>query len=150
MTGPEGRVVIIDLDLLATMIRERRGDRSFRELESESGVDYATLHRFETRARGRTPSLWTFACLCAWLEVSPAIFLPNTPDTATPAPEPPTFAASPQRPTERMVDGWADHIERLPMSAAKRWTRKLLAELHAERARLRASLAVTSREVPHA
>lgn len=62
-----GPTPCVDLEGLAAMVRERRGDRGMREVAAEIGVSAATVCRVEN---GRSIDLWSFAYLCAWLGVS--------------------------------------------------------------------------------
>jgi transcriptional regulator with XRE-family HTH domain len=60
------------LETLGAMVREGRGDRTLRETAREIGIGSATLLRVES---GRTPDVETFAKICQWLEVDPAMVL---------------------------------------------------------------------------
>lgn len=70
---------------IATLVRARRGDRSFREAAAECGVSHGTLMRLE---KGLPPDLPTFAKVCRWTGVDPGKVLGFKP------PSKPKFAAS--------------------------------------------------------
>lgn len=57
---------------LGRLIAKKRGTRGIRSAASEAGVSSATLSRVEN---GNVPDLATFAKICRWLEVDPALFL---------------------------------------------------------------------------
>jgi transcriptional regulator with XRE-family HTH domain len=54
------------------LIAKKRGARGIRSAAAEAGVSSATLSRVEN---GNVPDLATFAKICRWLGVDPAIFL---------------------------------------------------------------------------
>lgn len=60
------------LESLGLMVRERRGQRTLREVAHEIDIGPATLLRVET---GRVPDVDTFGKICRWLEVDPGVFL---------------------------------------------------------------------------
>ncbi|MDJ1485948.1 helix-turn-helix transcriptional regulator [Cytophagaceae bacterium YF14B1] len=66
----------INTDMLSAMIKEKRGERSLRQIATEIGdVSIATLSRVE---QGKIPDLDTFVKLCRWLEVSGDVFINNS------------------------------------------------------------------------
>jgi transcriptional regulator with XRE-family HTH domain len=63
----------LNSDLLAGMIKERRGKRGLREISAEiGGVSPATLSRIE---QGKIPDVDTFIKLCKWLETPTDTFI---------------------------------------------------------------------------
>lgn len=68
---------------LGPMIRRKRGSRGIRAAAADAEVSSATLSRVEN---GHLPDLATFAKICRWLEVDPAIFLGVEPISANPEP----------------------------------------------------------------
>jgi transcriptional regulator with XRE-family HTH domain len=60
------------LSSLGAMVREKRGDRTLREIAGEIGIGPATLMRVEN---GRVPDLATFGKICNWLGEDPRTFL---------------------------------------------------------------------------
>jgi transcriptional regulator with XRE-family HTH domain len=69
---------------LGRLIAKKRGSRGIRSAAAEAGVSSATLSRVEN---GNVPDLATFAKICRWLEVDPAIFL-GVETNETPAQQP--------------------------------------------------------------
>ncbi len=64
---------ILNNDLLAGMIKEKRGRKGLREASIEIGdVSPATLSRIE---QGKVPDVSTFIKLCKWLSVSTDTFI---------------------------------------------------------------------------
>lgn len=57
---------------LGRLIAKKRGTRGIRSAAAEAEVSSATLSRVEN---GNVPDLATFAKICRWLDVDPAIFL---------------------------------------------------------------------------
>lgn len=65
----------LNSDLLAGMIKQKRGKRGLREIATEIGeVSPATLSRIE---QGKIPDVDTFIKLCKWLETSTDTFIIN-------------------------------------------------------------------------
>lgn len=62
----------LKIEDLAQMIRDKRGRIGVRAAADEVGVSSATLSRVEN---GNVPDLETFAKICRWLAVDPAVFL---------------------------------------------------------------------------
>ncbi len=63
----------LNSDLLAGMIKEKRGDKGLREISTEiGGVSPATLSRIE---KGKVPDVDTFIKLCKWLETPTDTFI---------------------------------------------------------------------------
>jgi transcriptional regulator with XRE-family HTH domain len=66
-------------DLLAKRVREKRGDRTLRELAPELGISIATLSRIE---RGKFPDVYVLGELFNWLGDNPsAYFIIDRDDT---------------------------------------------------------------------
>lgn len=63
---------MIDLERLREAIAEKRGGDSIRTAAKQIGVDFGTLARIE---KGQTPTLDTYAKICAWLGVSLDLFV---------------------------------------------------------------------------
>lgn len=60
----------LDIQLLAAMVRSKRGGRNLRETAAQIGnVSPSTLSRVEN---AKTPDMETFLLLCDWLEIAPA------------------------------------------------------------------------------
>lgn len=70
--------------LFAERVRNRRGERTLRDVAKELDLSIATLSRIENR---KAPDVETFARLCHWIGDNPAIYLyPDNPadeDVAT-------------------------------------------------------------------
>jgi transcriptional regulator with XRE-family HTH domain len=63
----------LNSDLLAGMIKEKRGKRGLREISAEiGGVSPATISRIE---QGKIPDVDTFIKLCKWLETPTDTFI---------------------------------------------------------------------------
>ena len=63
----------LNSDLLAGMIKEKRGKKGLREVSTEiGGVSAATLSRIE---QGKIPDVDTFIKLCKWLETPTDTFI---------------------------------------------------------------------------
>jgi transcriptional regulator with XRE-family HTH domain len=63
----------LDLDMLSTMVRNKRANRNLREISKEiGGVSPSTLSRVEN---GKTPDMEIFLRLCDWLEVPVTTFI---------------------------------------------------------------------------
>jgi transcriptional regulator with XRE-family HTH domain len=62
----------LPIEDLGRLIAKKRGTRGIRSAAAEAGVSSATLSRVEN---GNIPDLATFAKICRWLEVNPAVFL---------------------------------------------------------------------------
>jgi transcriptional regulator with XRE-family HTH domain len=62
----------LPIEDLGRLIIKKRGSQGIRAAAAEAGVSSATLSRVEN---GNVPDLATFAKICRWLEVDPAIFL---------------------------------------------------------------------------
>ena len=68
----------LDTELLAAMIRNKRGKRGLREVSSSiENVSPSTLSRVEN---GKMPDMETFLALCSWLEVSPNTLIKSQED----------------------------------------------------------------------
>lgn len=61
----------MDVEKFARMVREKRGERTIREVAVETEISPSTLSRVENR---KTPDRHNFMLLCLWLDVSPAEF----------------------------------------------------------------------------
>ncbi|WP_082610271.1 helix-turn-helix transcriptional regulator [Bosea sp. Root381] len=62
----------LPIEELGRLISRRRGGQGIRAAAAEADVSPATLSRVEN---GNVPDLATFAKICRWLEVDPALFL---------------------------------------------------------------------------
>ena len=63
----------VNTSLLATKLKNKRGNRGLRELAKEiGGVSASTLSRIE---QGKLPDLERFFKICKWLEVKPETFM---------------------------------------------------------------------------
>lgn len=62
----------LPIEDLGRLISKKRGNKGIRAAAAEAGVSSATLSRVEN---GNIPDLATFAKICRWLEVDPALFL---------------------------------------------------------------------------
>lgn len=63
----------LNSDLLAGMVKEKRGKRGLREISAEiGGVSPATISRIE---QGKVPDVDTFIKLCKWLETPTDTFI---------------------------------------------------------------------------
>lgn len=71
--GPRnGESMTLPIEELGRLIARKRGARGIRSAAAEADVSSSTLSRVEN---GHVPDLATFAKICRWLEVNPAIFL---------------------------------------------------------------------------
>ncbi len=59
----------INIQIVGTKLRERRGSRGVREVAEEVGISPATLSRVE---RGHLPDIETFGKVCQWLKLDPS------------------------------------------------------------------------------
>lgn len=75
----------ITLENIGIAVRQKRGNRSLREIAAETDISVATLSRIEV---GKMPSLRTFAKLCRWLGIDPTTVLDVEPTKSAP-PAPP-------------------------------------------------------------
>ena len=63
----------LNTDLLAGMLKNKRGDKGLRAVAEEiGGVSFATLSRIE---QGKLPDVDTFIRICKWLDVSADTFI---------------------------------------------------------------------------
>jgi transcriptional regulator with XRE-family HTH domain len=68
----------LDIERLASLVRNKRGSRGLRETAKEIGnVSPSTISRVEN---GKTPDMDTFLALCNWLEIPAAELIKNTED----------------------------------------------------------------------
>jgi len=66
----------LNTELLAGMLKEKRGTRGLRTVADEIGnVSFATLSRIE---QGKIPDVDTFIRICKWLEVPTDTFIVGT------------------------------------------------------------------------
>jgi transcriptional regulator with XRE-family HTH domain len=66
-------VTTLNSDLLAGMLKDKRGKRGLREVSTDiGGVSTATLSRIE---QGKIPDVDTFIKLCKWLETPTDTFI---------------------------------------------------------------------------
>ncbi|AQX01473.1 helix-turn-helix domain-containing protein [Elizabethkingia anophelis] len=71
----------LDTELLAGMLRSKRGNKGLRAVAEEIGsVSFTTLSRIE---QGRIPDVDTFIRICNWLEVSTETFILFSSSTKT-------------------------------------------------------------------
>lgn len=69
-----------DTELLARMVREKRGPKGLREVAAEIGdISAPTLSRIEN---GKVPDMETFVKICQWLGVSGDTFMGNSSNEA--------------------------------------------------------------------
>lgn len=66
MNNPSERP--FNIEKLAQDVREKRGDRTMREIEAEVGIPISTLSRVE---RGKYPDYDNLSLICDWLGTSP-------------------------------------------------------------------------------
>jgi transcriptional regulator with XRE-family HTH domain len=72
----------LDMEKLASLVRNKRLTRGLRETAKEIGnVSPSTISRVEN---GKTPDMETFLALCDWLEVPAAELIKNTEDEKAP------------------------------------------------------------------
>jgi len=63
----------LNTELLASMLKEKRGSKGLRAIADEIGnVSFATLSRIEL---GKIPDIDTFVRICKWLNVSTDTFI---------------------------------------------------------------------------
>lgn len=62
---------VIKIELLAKRVREKRGERSLRDISSELGIGIATLSRIES---GKLPDLVNFGIVTNWLGDNQAMY----------------------------------------------------------------------------
>jgi transcriptional regulator with XRE-family HTH domain len=63
----------LNTDLLAGMLKSKRGDKGLRAIADEiGGVSFATLSRIE---QGKVPDVDTFIRICKWLNVTTDTFI---------------------------------------------------------------------------
>ena len=67
---------------LGTIVRKKRGNVGLRDAAADIGTSAPTLSRIES---GKLPDLQTFAKLCRWLEIDPAMLLDTGPAKPTDA-----------------------------------------------------------------
>lgn len=73
----------LNTDLLANMLKSKRGDRGLRAIAEEiEGVSFATLSRIE---QGKVPDVDTFIRICKWLNESTETFILNKSNNKTPS-----------------------------------------------------------------
>jgi transcriptional regulator with XRE-family HTH domain len=67
-----GDFMALPIGELGRLVHKKREGRGIRSVAAEAEVSPATLSRIEN---GNIPDLATFAKICRWLEVDPAMFL---------------------------------------------------------------------------
>lgn len=73
----------LNTDLLANMLKSKRGDRGLRAIAEEiDGVSFTTLSRIE---QGKVPDVDTFIRICKWLNESTETFILNKSKKQTPS-----------------------------------------------------------------
>lgn len=60
----------LDTRKLGFLVKQKRGDRSLRDIEAETGVSISTLSRIE-RGKSEEIQIGTFSTICQWLGVAP-------------------------------------------------------------------------------
>ena len=65
----------LDMEMLADLVRAKRGRRGLRQLQKDTGVSASTIHRIEN---GSVPDIATFLAVCDWLEIPAYEFIKNT------------------------------------------------------------------------
>jgi transcriptional regulator with XRE-family HTH domain len=71
----------LNTELLAGMLKDKRGDKGLRAVAEEIGnVSFATLSRIE---QGKIPDVDTFIRICKWLEVATDTFIVGTQNQKT-------------------------------------------------------------------
>lgn len=74
-------ITTLNSELLAGMIKEKRGKTGLREIAKEIGdVSAATISRVE---KGKVPDVDTFIKICKWLGTSTDTFIVDSNDTKT-------------------------------------------------------------------
>ncbi len=66
---------ILDIEMLADLVRSKRGRRGLREVSPMIGISPATISRIERKV---IPDMATFLAICDWLEIHPNQFITNT------------------------------------------------------------------------
>jgi transcriptional regulator with XRE-family HTH domain len=70
----------LNSELLAGMLKEKRGNKGLREVSKETGgISPATLSRIE---QGKIPDVDTFIRLCNWLETTTDTFIVDKKDVS--------------------------------------------------------------------
>ncbi|MEH2204813.1 MAG: helix-turn-helix transcriptional regulator [Nostoc sp.] len=73
----------LDTDLLAAMVKTKRGKKGLRDTAKEIGnISSSTLSRVEN---GKIPDMETFLLLCDWLQASPAELFKKTEESEAPS-----------------------------------------------------------------
>lgn len=66
---------ILDIEMLANLVRSKRGRCGLREISPIAGISPSTISRIERKA---IPDMTTFLAICDWLEIHPNQFIINT------------------------------------------------------------------------
>lgn len=66
---------ILDIEMLADLVRSKRGRCGLREVSPIAGISPSTISRIERKA---IPDMATFLAICDWLEIHPIEFIKNT------------------------------------------------------------------------
>ncbi|WP_202807251.1 helix-turn-helix domain-containing protein [Synechocystis sp. PCC 7509] len=66
---------ILDIEMLADLLRTKRGKSGLREISPAAGVSPSTISRIEN---GAIPDMATFLAICDWLKIPPHEFIRNT------------------------------------------------------------------------
>lgn len=64
-----------DIEMLADLVRTKRGRRGLRQIGKTTGISASTLCRIEN---GAIPDMDTFLAICDWLKIPPSEFIKNT------------------------------------------------------------------------
>lgn len=109
----------ITIEQLGPMLKERRGNRSIREVARQIEISAATLSRIES---GKQPDIETFSKICKWLgldagEVLGCSVADKAPPSA-PTTLPPTFSAH-FRAEKTMSAKTAQHLGQLILAVQR-------------------------------
>lgn len=74
----------IDTEKLGTLIQVKMGNKSLRDVESETGLSPSTISRISNH---HIPRLDTFLVMCEWVGISPTEFIINANGNAIEKPE---------------------------------------------------------------
>jgi transcriptional regulator with XRE-family HTH domain len=68
-------VYILDIEMLADLVRSKRGHYGLRKVSPLIGISPSTVSRIENNV---IPDMATFLAICDWLEIEPSEFIRNT------------------------------------------------------------------------
>ena len=66
---------ILDIEMLADLVRSKRGRYGLRNVSPIIGISPSTVSRIERKV---IPDMATFLAICDWLEINPAEFIRDT------------------------------------------------------------------------